>query len=676
MTALELLAPARTADIGIEAIRHGADAVYIGGPGFGARSAAGNSVADIARLVAFAHPFRVRVYVTLNTLLLDDELPEVQSLIWQLYDVGVSALIIQDPKILSLRLPPIPLHASTQMDNRTAARVAELHDCGFEQVVLARELTIEQMAEIHRACPDIRLETFIHGALCVGLSGRCYASERLFNRSANRGECAQFCRLAFNLEDADGNVLVRDRHLLSLRDMNRSAHLEQLIDAGITSFKIEGRLKDMSYVKNITAHYRLLLNTIIARRNNELCRSSLGREDFTFTPNPERSFNRRFTSYLSTSDIFSPFTPKAIGEPVGSVLAVHSDHIVTDFPAVAGDGLCFFNTDSHLEGFRVNRVESSSQSQGSNHNRIKQFPNAQDIQVNNPQPSNAPDARYTRIYPRPMPSHLSVGTPLFRNQDQEFDRQLAARTASRVIDIDITISDSPSEAFTLTATANGYHPASITKPFPHQPARTDQHDNIRRQLSRLGDTPFSACSIDIHFSDHWFIPSSLLADWRRELVSLLQPVPLPVRPYSPSPLRPSLPTDAPDLLMICHHCRRRELDICPFHKRPTTLQNILHSPHAQHTHPLLSDSQAPNSQHSTSAPSHAKTSLSQRPTQLHPAHDTNSSSARYKFSQRTIQIFSAHDTNFYDTLYLSLPDGRRFRLEFDCKQCQMLLFNE
>ena len=583
MNALELLAPARTADIGIEAIRHGADAVYIGGPGFGARSAAGNSVDDIARLVAFARPFRVRVYVTLNTLLFDNELPEVQSLIWQLHDVGVSALIIQDPKILSLRLPPIPLHASTQMDNRTAARVAELRDCGFEQVVLARELTIEQMAEIHCACPDIRLETFIHGALCVGLSGRCYASERLFNRSANRGECAQFCRLSFNLEDADGNILVRDRHLLSLRDMNRSAHLEQLIDAGITSFKIEGRLKDMSYVKNITAHYRLLLDAIISRRNNELCRSSLGHEDFTFTPNPERSFNRRFTSYLSASDIFSPFTPKAIGEPIGSVLAVHSDHIVTDFHAVAGDGLCFFNTDYHLEGFRVNRVESSSQSQGS-----------------------------TRIYPRPMPSHLSVGTPLFRNQDQEFDRQLSASSASRVIDLDITIADTPNDAFTLSASATGYQPITIIKAFPYQPARTDQHDNIRRQLSRLGDTVFTARSIDIRFSDNWFIPSSLLADWRRELVSLLQPIPLPVLPYTPQqPVRPSMPTDSPDLLMICRHCLRRELDICPFHKRPQTHQ--------------------------------------------------------LRIEKRFIST---------QQLYLSLPDGRRFRLEFDCKQCQMLIFNE
>ena len=253
---MELLAPARDLACGVAAVDHGADAVYIGAPRFGARSAAGNTLEDIRSLVEYAHPFNVRIYVTVNTILYDDELSEAERLIWELYRIGVDALIVQDAALLQMHLPPIPLHASTQMDNRTPEKVKLLKELGFRQTVLARELSVKEISDIHAAVPDMPLEVFVHGALCVSYSGQCYASQHCFGRSANRGECAQFCRLPFSLEDADGNTLVRNRHLLSLKDMNRSEWLEELLDAGVTSFKIEGRLKDVGYVKNITSYYR------------------------------------------------------------------------------------------------------------------------------------------------------------------------------------------------------------------------------------------------------------------------------------------------------------------------------------------------------------------------------------------------------------------------------------
>lgn len=265
---IELLAPAKNLECGIEAVNHGADAVYIGAPKFGARAAATNSLDDIAQLTEYAHLYNVRIYVTVNTILKDDELAETERMIWELYRRGVDALIVQDMGITRLNLPPIPLHASTQMDNRTTQKVRFLAEAGFCQVVLARELSLDEIAAIHRACPDTPLEVFVHGALCVSYSGQCYASQACFGRSANRGECAQFCRLPFTLVDADGKQIARDKHLLSLKDMNRIDMLEPLLDAGVTSLKIEGRLKDVAYVKNVTAAYRQRLDAILARRKN------------------------------------------------------------------------------------------------------------------------------------------------------------------------------------------------------------------------------------------------------------------------------------------------------------------------------------------------------------------------------------------------------------------------
>ena len=307
---IELLAPAKNLECGIAAIDHGADAVYIGASRFGARASAGNSVEDIRTLADYAHLFHARVYVTVNTILRDDELPETERLIWQLYNAGVDALIVQDMAVTRMNLPPIPLHASTQMDNRTIEKVKFLADTGFTQVVLARELSLEEIANIHHAVPNTPLEVFVHGALCVSYSGQCYVSEACYGRSANRGECAQFCRLAFNMEDADGQVIARDKHLLSLKDLNQSDRLEQMLDAGASSLKIEGRLKDVSYVKNVVAYYRRLLDNIFKLRK-EYRRASSGKVITDFQPQPDKSFNRGFTHYFlegRTPDIFSSCT--------------------------------------------------------------------------------------------------------------------------------------------------------------------------------------------------------------------------------------------------------------------------------------------------------------------------------------------------------------------------------
>ena len=329
MVCLELLAPARDASTAREAILHGADAVYMGAPRFGARAAAGNSVRDIQSVVDFAHVYGVKVYVTLNTILFDDELDEVRQLAEELCRVGVDAFIVQDMALLEMHLP-VALHASTQMDNRTVDKVRWLRDLGFRQVVLARELTLSEIRRIHEAVPEVALEAFVHGAICVSYNGQCYASQYCFGRSANRGECAQFCRLPFDLVDDEGRVVsdgrsgepVRQRHLLSLRDMDRSESLEEMLDAGVTSFKIEGRLKDAAYVKNVTAYYRQRLDAVIRRRPTEFCRASLGEVTFDFVPQLDRTFNRGFSTYFlhgRQHNMVQLCSPKSTGQFVGHV---------------------------------------------------------------------------------------------------------------------------------------------------------------------------------------------------------------------------------------------------------------------------------------------------------------------------------------------------------------------
>ena len=321
------------------AVDHGADAVYIGAQRFGARAAAGNSVEDIASLCRYAHKFAVKVYVTVNTILYDEELDATEKLVWQLYEAGVDALIVQDLALLKMNLPPIPLHASTQMDNRTPEQVQWLAEMGYSQVVLARECSLEQIRLIHEKVPHTPLEAFVHGALCVSYSGRCQASQYCFSRSANRGQCAQFCRLPFSLVDADGTVLAKEKYLLSLRDMNRTASLEKMMDAGIRSFKIEGRLKDVSYVKNVTAWYRRSIDEIL-RRRPEYGRASLGTVELNFQPNPQRSFSRGFTEYFlhERTKMASFHTPKSMGQDVGVVKEVRGGCIIVSSVASFANG--------------------------------------------------------------------------------------------------------------------------------------------------------------------------------------------------------------------------------------------------------------------------------------------------------------------------------------------------
>ena len=507
MRPIELLAPAKTADIGIEAIRHGADAVYIGAYAYGARAAAGNSVEDIRRLVEFAHLYKAKVYVTVNTLIFDEEMQEVEQLIWKLHDIGVDALIVQDLRILSLNLPPIPLHASTQMDNRTPEKVLMLTELGFPQVVLARELTLEEITEIHQQCPDTKLEVFVHGALCVSLSGLCNASEALFGRSANRGECAQVCRMAFDLL-ANGKAVMKGKHLLSLRDNCQIDHLEELLIAGASSLKIEGRLKDADYVKNVTAAYSEALNKVIARYPTEFSRASSGHVHLRFKPDVWKSFNRGFVKDVSRPDA-NIYTPKSMGEPLTKSTVLHN-----------GDGLCYIDKEQ-LVGFRVN-------------------------QANAFRPVN--------------------GIQYFRNQDIEWDKMLSKPSAERKIAVDIEVHDnhiSMTDEDGLTATV------CFNEPF--ELAHTHQQENIERQLGKLGSTIFEAHQIAIHLRKNYFIPSSLLSKWRRDLTDRLvnerikfypleRKTPPPVNIEVPVPYEISHDMTIP--VMTTRYCIRRQLKQC------------------------------------------------------------------------------------------------------------------
>ena len=488
MTALELLAPAKNLACGIAAIDHGADAVYIGAPKFGARAAVGNSIDDIRQLCDYAHQFGAKIYVTLNTIVYDHELSEAQKLINQLAEIGVDAILVQDMGLLQfMDGKPFEIHASTQTDNRTVDKVRWLKQVGFSRAVLARELSAEEIAEIHREVPDIDLEVFVHGALCVSYSGICYASQHCFQRSANRGECAQFCRMRFSLVDADGVEIEHERYLLSLKDMNQSDNLDKLIEAGAVSFKIEGRLKDVTYVKNVTAAYSERLNAYIRKHPNQYCRASKGRCEYTFTPNLNRTFNRGYTTYFMNGrqpNIASFDTPKAVGEFVGKVKEIRHDsfNVAGTASFANGDGLCFLNQDRQFEGFRANRVVGN------------------------------------RIYPFKMPAGLRPGMSLYRNNDQEFERILSKPSATRKIPVSIALR-AVDDGFELSADGVTLHFEA-----EHQIAQKSPRENLVRQLSKLGDTIYECQEVDVPADFNYFIPNSQLADMRRQLVeALVQP---------------------------------------------------------------------------------------------------------------------------------------------------------
>lgn len=478
----ELLSPAKNLECGLAAINHGADAVYIGASQFGARAAAANSIEDIETLANYAHRYRAKVFVALNTVLTDNQLADAEKLIHSVYNAGADALIVQDMGILKMNLPPIPLHASTQTDNRTVEKVLFLEQAGFSRVVLARELSLNQIAEI-KAQTKVELEAFVHGALCVSYSGQCYMSQAMCGRSANRGQCAQYCRLPYQLLDSEGNILVKNKHLLSLKDLDLSEHLEEMMRAGIMSFKIEGRLKDADYVKNITAYYRKKLD-IILEGNTNFKKASVGKTTFFFEPNPEKSFRRSSTDYFMNgrhAGIFQPETPKSLGEPIGKVTYIgrsffemHNGQMLNN-----GDGLCFINKQGDLTGFRVNRVEKS------------------------------------QIFPADMP-RMEVGAFLYRNQDQAFDKLIAGKTAERKISIDIIFKEKE-KGFLLEIIDDEGIRIKYEIEAEKQPAQKPEAviENIKNQLSKLGNTIYEARDIDIQIQSPWFFPASQLSEWRR-----------------------------------------------------------------------------------------------------------------------------------------------------------------
>ncbi len=597
---IELLAPARNLECGIEAINHGADAVYIGAPKFGARAAAVNSLEDIAALVEYAHLYNVRIYVTVNTILKEEELKETEEMIRELYRIGVDALIVQDMAIAKLELPPIPLHASTQMDNRTVDKVKFLRDAGFRQVVLARELSLREIGKIHEACPDTPLEVFVHGALCVSYSGQCYVSQACFGRSANRGECAQFCRLPFSLVDAEGKIIAKDKHLLSLKDLNQSEELEALLDAGASSLKIEGRLKDVSYVKNVTAAYRQKLDAIFARRK-EYTRASSGKCRFDFKPQLDKSFSRGFTRYFlhgRSKDIFSFDTPKSLGEEMGTMKESRGNYLtvagVKSFSN--GDGVCYLDEQGRLQGFRINRVDGN------------------------------------KLYPQEMP-RIKPRTMLYRNFDQEFERILARKSSERKIAVCILLAEN-NFGFSLTMTDEDDNSVTLTLPRDREPARTPQADNLKNQLAKLGNTPFEAERIDIDFSENWFIPASVLSELRRQLV---------------------------EQLIIARKVNyRRELAVW----KPTT-----------HAFPQQTLSYLGNVMNTRAASFYQDHGVKE----VEPAYEKQPVEAAVlmfckhclRYSMGWCPIHQRERSPYKEPYYLVGTDGKKFRLSFDCKNCQM-----
>ena len=612
---IELLAPAKNLECGIEAVNHGADAVYIGAPKFGARAAAVNSLEDIAALVAYAHLYNVRIYVTVNTILKEEELAETEKMIWELYRIGVDALIVQDMGITRLNLPPIPLHGSTQMDNRTPEKVRFLADVGFRQVVLARELSLQEIRRIHEACPETPLEVFVHGALCVSYSGQCYVSQACFGRSANRGECAQFCRLPFSLVDADGKTIVRDKHLLSLKDLNQSEVLEDLLDAGASSLKIEGRLKDVSYVKNVTAAYRSKLDAIFARRK-EYVRASSGTCRFDFTPRLDKSFSRGFTHYFLQGrdrEISSFDTPKSLGEEMGTMKEQRGNYLTVAGvkPFHNGDGVCFLDEQGRLQGFRINRVDGN------------------------------------KLYPAGDVPRIKPRTRLFRNFDQEFERILARKSAERKIGVGWELTDTPS-GFALTAADEDGNRITLSFPYPKELARTPQPENLRTQLGKLGNTPFevmplggtdspsatTAPAIAINLSQNWFIPASVIADWRRQAIDKL--------------------TAARRITY------RRELHVW----KPT-----------RHRFPATSLTYLGNVMNTAARSFYQAHGVAS----VEPAYEKQAVPEAVlmfckhclRYSMGWCPTYQKGHSPYREPYYLVGTDGKRFRLTFDCKNCQM-----
>lgn len=491
MKNIELLAPAKNLEFGREAVNHGADALYIGAPAFGARVAATNSIEDIEQLVRYAHLYGCKVFATVNTILFDDELEPAVDMIRQLYNIGTDALIIQDMGLLECNLPPIELHASTQCHNTTPERVKFLEQVGFSRVILARETTLQEMRAISEAS-NVDLEAFVHGALCVSYSGQCYMSQYLTERSGNRGCCSQPCRSAYDLFTDDGKEIIRNRHLLSLKDFNASKHIESMIDAGITSFKIEGRLKDLSYVKNVTAYYRQLIDNILETRikdGEEIAAASSGKCTFSFTPDVERTFNRGYTDYFlrERKPMASFATQKSLGKEVGKVTTIGSYTLTVDGdePFANGDGICFLDTEGPLQGFMVNEVQGHTLT-----------------------PNNMPD--------------IKVGTRLWRNNDIQFERQLKARSSERRIGVEMILC-ATRRGFSLDIKDEDGVSATAHIKAEHTIADSPikMTNTVVKQLSKVGGTPYRVDKILDATDGMYFIPALTLNELRRNAIGIL-----------------------------------------------------------------------------------------------------------------------------------------------------------
>lgn len=620
MRKLELLAPAKDLKCGIAAIDCGADAVYIGAARFGARQAVGNSIDDINELCEYAHKFGCKVYVTVNTIIYDNELEDTQKLLNELGRIGVDAILVQDMGITKLQLPQnVALHASTQTDNRSAEKVEWLARHNFDRVVLARELSLEEIRNIHQRVPQTELEVFVHGALCVSYSGVCYASEYCFGRSANRGACAQFCRMKFDLTDKDGNEIINQAHLLSLKDMCRIDSLEQLADAGVTSFKIEGRLKDINYVRNVTAAYNKQLNEIISRRGSEYERASSGVCDIRFTPNLNKTFNRGFTDYFlngRTSDLASFYTPKAMGEYVGKVKEIrgNSFNVAGTTSFANGDGLCFINSNNELEGFRINRAEGN------------------------------------RLFPLRMPRSLRKGIALYRNSDQLFEKELNGDNVQRKLGIRINIKASAEGLHIEAKTCDEKLHINLQKDISLEKAQKSQVDNIKRQISKFGNTIFTVEDVIVEPTDfHWFIPNSILAEIRRQATDELMGRLSEMSDNQKDTKTKDQAQQLPDNGKVSFHS-------ISSYQHPYMYNIANRLAHSFYEQEGMSD--------------------------ITPAFEIRKPSSplvmqcRYCLRHELGQCKKSHKQSglLKEPLHLRLADGRTFRLEFDCKKCQMNIY--
>lgn len=629
MRELELLAPAKNLECGVAAIRHGADAVYIGAGHHGARAAAGNSIEDIAELCRYAHSFLARVYVTINTLVYDGEMDNVLDLVRRLAAINVDAILVQDMGLAKviLEAPDTDtlsyfrhrLHASTQTDNRTAEKVEWLHRVGFARVVLAREVSIDTMKAIHKQCPGTELEAFVHGALCVSFSGLCYASQHCFKRSANRGECAQFCRMKFDLIDINGKHIEHDRHLLSLKDMCQIENLGQMAEAGISSFKIEGRLKDLAYVKNVVAAYSQELNRVVASHPEKYCRASAGTCSYTFEPDLQKTFNRGYTTYFlhgRKPNISSPDSPKAMGKYIGTVkeLSANSFNVSTLEALSNGDGLCFLNSEKELVGFRANKVVGN------------------------------------RIFPFKMPESIAPGVKLYRNSDHAFEKQLESNTAERKIRIKLKMTATDSE-IRLECSCPEIHvdggknalTAIEIMPNDFEKARKPQKENIAAQLTKLGNTNYMCQETEItQTAEELFIPSSRLAALRRDVVRKLD-------------------DEIADISLAHTFANDTETSpkgtAMPEFYRHGYLYNIANE----------------------EAKAFYKTAGLKA---IAPAYEcsepADATIMQCKYCLRHALGYcvknGGHKPTWQEPLFLALGDGRRFRLEFNCAKCQMNIY--